>query len=54
MVLNYIWAAFFLVAFAVALGRTVFEGDAGVWADMMQGSFSAAALAFEEIGRAHV
>ncbi len=47
MVLNYIWAAFFLVAFAVALGRTVFEGDAGVWADMMQGSFSAAALAFE-------
>lgn len=47
MVLNYIWAAFFLVAFAVALGRTVFMGDAGVWSEMMQGSFSAAALAFE-------
>ncbi len=47
MVLNYIWAAFFLVAFAVALGRTVFCGDAGVWSEMMQGSFSAAALAFE-------
>lgn len=47
MVLNYIWAAFFLVAFAVALGRTVFAGDAGVWGEMMQGSFSAAALAFE-------
>lgn len=47
MVLNYIWAAFFLVAFAVALGRTVVTGDAGVWSAMMQGSFSAAALAFE-------
>ncbi len=47
MVLNYIWAAFFLVAFAVALGRTVVTGDAGVWSEMMQGSFSAAALAFE-------
>ncbi len=47
MVLNYIWAAFFLVAFAVALGRTVFMGDTGVWGEMMQGSFSAAALAFE-------
>ncbi|MDE6125426.1 MAG: hypothetical protein K2G30_00570 [Muribaculaceae bacterium] len=47
MVLNYIWAAFFLVAFAVALGRTVFAGDAGVWGEMVQGSFSAAALAFE-------
>lgn len=47
MVLNYIWAAFFLVAFAVAIGRTVFMGDAGVWSEMMQGSFSAAALAFE-------
>lgn len=47
MVLNYIWAAFFLVAFVVALGRTVFCGDAGVWSEMMQGSFSAAALAFE-------
>ncbi len=47
MVLNYIWAAFFLVAFAVALARTVFCGEAGVWGEMMQGSFSAAALAFE-------
>lgn len=47
MVLNYIWAAFFLVAFAVALGRTAVTGDAGVWSEMMQGSFSAAALAFE-------
>ncbi len=47
MVLNYIWAAFFLVAFAVALGRTVFMGDTGVWGEMMRGSFSAAALAFE-------
>lgn len=47
MVLNYIWIAFFLVAFAVAVGKTVFTGDFSVWTDIMQSSFSSAGTAFE-------
>lgn len=47
MVLNYIWIAFFLVAFVVAVGRTVFTGDYGIWSDIMGASFSSAASAFE-------
>lgn len=47
MVLNYIWIAFFLVAFVVAVGRTVFAGDVGVWSDIMSASFTSAAGAFE-------
>lgn len=47
MVLNYIWAAFFIVAFVVAVGRTVFTGDFGVWTEIMQASFSSAGTAFE-------
>ena len=47
MVLNYIWIAFFLVAFAVAVGKTVFTGDFSVWTEIMQSSFSSAGTAFE-------
>lgn len=47
MVLNYIWVAFFLVAFLVAVGKTVFTGDFGVWTEIMQASFSSAGTAFE-------
>lgn len=47
MVLNYIWIAFFLIAFVVAVGKTVFTGNFEVWNDIMQGSFSSAATAFE-------
>lgn len=47
MVLNYIWVAFFLIAFAVAAGRTLFEGDLTVWNDIMTASFGSAATAFE-------
>lgn len=47
MVLNYIWIAFFLVAFVVAVGRMVFAGDVGVWSDIMSASFTSAAGAFE-------
>lgn len=47
MVLNYIWIAFFLVAFLVAVCRTVFAGDYGVWSEIMGASFSSAASAFE-------
>ncbi|MDE6490543.1 MAG: hypothetical protein K2L49_05225 [Muribaculaceae bacterium] len=47
MVLNYIWIAFFLLTFAVALIRTIFYGDVSVWSDVMGASFSSAAGAFE-------
>ena len=47
MVLNYIWIAFFLVAFVVAVGRTLFCGDFGIWSDIMGASFTSAATAFE-------
>lgn len=47
MVLNYIWIAFFLIAFAVAVGKTIFNGDLTVWSDIMTASFGSATTAFE-------
>ena len=47
MVLNYIWIAFFLVAFAVALVRLIFMGDTEVFPDIMNSTFSSAKSAFE-------
>lgn len=47
MALNYIWIAFFLIAFCVALYRSVFCGDMAVWGEIMGSSFSSAATAFE-------
>lgn len=47
MVLNYIWIAFFVIAFAVALGRTIFCGDLAIWSSIMNASFNSAATAFE-------
>mgnify|MGYP001143535622 CR=1 FL=1 len=47
MVLNYIWMAFFLVTFVVALFQTVVAGDLSVWSSIMSASFSSAATAFE-------
>lgn len=47
MALNYIWLAFFIIAFAVALFKTIFEGDLEVWSTIMSSSFSSAATAFE-------
>ncbi len=47
MVLNYIWIAFFLVAFVVAVWKSIFCGDLQVWSDIMSASFSSAATAFE-------
>ena len=34
MVLNYIWIAFFLIAFIVAIGRLVFAGDTQVFTEI--------------------
>lgn len=47
MVLNWIWIAFLAIAFLMALGRTVFNGDFAVWSDVMNASFDQAAFAFE-------
>ena len=47
MVLNYIWIAFFLVAFAVALVRLLFMGDTEVFPTIMNSTFSSAKSAFE-------
>ena len=47
MVLNWIWIAFFAVAFLMALGRTLVDGDLQVWSDVMNASFDQAAFAFE-------
>ncbi len=47
MVLNYIWIAFFLIAFAVALVRLVFFGDFEVFPAMMDSTFSSSKTAFE-------
>ncbi len=47
MLLNYIWIAFFLIAFVVAVGKTIFTGDLQVWSDIMSASFTSAGNAFE-------
>ncbi len=47
MVLNWIWISFFLIAFLMAAGRSLFGGDLQVWSDIMNASFDQAAFAFE-------
>ena len=40
MVLNYIWIAFFIIAFVIALVKLVFLGDFDVFPAMMDSTFS--------------
>ena len=47
MVLNYIWIAFFLIAFVVGLVRLIFFGDTEVMPQMMDSTFTSAKTAFE-------
>ncbi len=47
MVLNYIWVAFFLVAFIMALGKLVLTGDFDVFPAMMNSTFDSSKTAFE-------
>lgn len=47
MVLNYIWIAFFLVAFVMALVKLVFMGDFDVFPAMMNSTFDSSKTAFE-------
>lgn len=47
MILNYIWIAFFLIAFVVALIKLVFLGDTGIFTALMNSAFSMAKTGFE-------
>ncbi len=47
MILNYIWIAFFIIAFVVALVRLIFFGDTEVFGKIVDGTFSSSKTAFE-------
>jgi spore maturation protein SpmA len=47
MVLNYIWIAFFLIAFIVALIKLIFFGDTEIFSNIVNGGFGASKTAFE-------
>ena len=47
MVLNYIWIAFFLIAFVVAIGKLVIGGDTAVFTESITASFASAKTGFE-------
>ncbi len=47
MVLNYIWIAFFVIAFVIALAKLIFMGDFSVFPDIMNSTFDSAKTAFE-------
>jgi len=47
MVLNYIWIAFFVIAFIVGICKAVFFGQLDIFSEMMNASFVAAKTAFQ-------
>ncbi len=47
MALNYIWIAFFIIAFVVGLFRLIFFGDMDVFPNMVNGTFDSAKTGFE-------
>lgn len=47
MVLNYIWIAFFLIAFVVAVVKLLFLGDTSVFPAIMDSTFETSKTAFE-------
>ncbi len=47
MVLNYIWIAFFLIAFVVALVRLIFFGDVTIFTEIMNSTYDSAKTGFE-------
>lgn len=47
MVLNYIWVAFFVIAFVIAAVKLLFMGDFEVFPAMMDSTFSSSKTAFE-------
>ena len=49
MVLNYIWASFFIVGFIAALGQWLFLGDVEVFKRIVDGTFDSARVAVMDI-----
>lgn len=47
MVLNYIWIAFFVIAFVIGLAKLIFESDVSVFPAMMNATFDTSKTAFE-------
>ena len=47
MVLNYIWIAFFLIAFIIAFVKLIFLGDVNVFTDIMNSTYETARTGFE-------
>lgn len=47
MALNYIWVAFFLIGFVVAVITAIVSGDSKIMTDMMNGMFDSAKVGFE-------
>lgn len=47
MVLNYIWIAFFVIAFVVALVKLIFFGDTQVFTEIMNSTFASSKTAFD-------
>ena len=47
MVLNYIWVAFFVIAFLVALGKLLLLGDTGIFTELVNSTFTSSKNAFE-------
>jgi spore maturation protein SpmA len=47
MALNYIWIAFFIIAFIIGLFRLIFLGDMEVFPNMVNGTFDSAKTGFE-------
>ena len=47
MVLNYIWIAFFIIAFVVALVKLIFFGDMNVFTEIMNSTYDTARTGFE-------
>lgn len=47
MVLNYVWIAFFLIAFVVALIKLIFFGDVNVFTEIMNSTYDSARTGFE-------
>jgi spore maturation protein SpmA len=47
MVLNYIWIAFFVIAFVIGICKVLFTGDLGVFTEMMNATFDASKTGFE-------
>ena len=47
MVLNYIWVAFFVIAFIVALCKLLFMGDTDIFTELVNSTFDSSKTAFE-------